>query len=149
MIVDLEGISQYQKLSESIASAGQPTQAQLSDIARAGFEVIINLGLENANYSLKNEALLVESLGLTYEHMPVTWEHPTKEDLRRFFDIMEKNEGKRIFIHCAANKRVSVFMALYRILQEGWSQKGALDAMSKVWTPNKTWQSFIDNVLST
>lgn len=148
MIVDLEGIYQYQRLSESIASAGQPTHAQLSDIARAGFEVVINLGLENADYSLKDERLLVESLGLIYEHLPVTWERPTKENLRGFFDIMAKHEGKRVFIHCAANKRVSVFMALYRIIQNSWSREDALHAMHKVWTPNEIWQGFIDNVLS-
>ena len=145
---DLKGIHQYRRLSENIASAGQPTQAQLKGVAQAGFEVVINLGLSNVDYSLKDEGLLVEFLGLTYEHLPVAWERPTEEDLRRFFDIMAKHEGKRIFIHCAANKRVSVFMALHRIMQKGWSREGALDVMHKVWTPNETWQGFIDNFLS-
>lgn len=144
----LQAIYQYRELSDTIATAGQPSAAQLKDVAQAGFEVVINLGLANADYSLEDEGTLAESLGVSYEHIPVAWERPTQADLDRFFHIMAKHEGKMVFIHCAANKRVSVFMALLRILQESWSRDDAIASLCRAWVPNVIWEGFIDSVLS-
>jgi uncharacterized protein (TIGR01244 family) len=116
----VSGIRDYRKLSERIATAGQPTQEELAAVARAGYEVVINLDVSDSSYALEDEGRLVRSLGLEYVHIPVVWEQPTKADLERFFEIMEARQDKTLFVHCAANRRVSVFMALYRIMPQVW-----------------------------
>jgi protein tyrosine phosphatase (PTP) superfamily phosphohydrolase (DUF442 family) len=144
----LKAIYQYRRLSESIATSGQPSEAQFEDVAKAGFNVIINLGLTDSDYSLEDERSLIESLGLAYEHIPVAWDRPTRNDLERFFLTMEKYNGKRLFIHCAANMRVSVFMALFRIMKEDWPREEAMKSLQQVWLPNAIWKRFIDKSLS-
>jgi protein tyrosine phosphatase (PTP) superfamily phosphohydrolase (DUF442 family) len=84
---------------------------------------------------------------MTYVHIPVVWEEPTRSDLDLFFEVLHENQEKRLFIHCAANMRVSAFMALYRILCLGWSREEAFKDVFRIWDPNATWSQFIDDVL--
>jgi protein tyrosine phosphatase (PTP) superfamily phosphohydrolase (DUF442 family) len=143
----LQEIKNWRHLSENISTGGQPTEPQLRVLAAAGYGVVINLGLLNKEYSLVDEKGLVSSLGLEYVHIPVEWEAPTRADLESFMTVMKQLSKKKIFIHCAANKRVSVFVALYRILEHGWSREDALAGVLDVWEPNEVWNQFIEHVL--
>jgi uncharacterized protein (TIGR01244 family) len=143
----LDQIYNYLSLSDALATAGQPSEDQIVEIAQQGFDVIINLGLTKTDYALEDEANLVKSLGLTYIHIPVLWEYPTRDDLETFFAVIATHQDKRVFVHCAANMRVSVFVALYRALRLGWSWEKALQDVERIWTPNRVWQEFIDEIL--
>ena len=79
-------------------------------------------GMDKLNtiyYSLADEERSVTKLGMEYIHIPVIWQSPTSDDLDKFFDVMEKYKNKKFFVHCAANMRVSSFVALYRVIKEG------------------------------
>ena len=143
----LKEIYNYLSLSDSIATAGQPTEGQIAVIAENGYEAVINLGLAESEYALDNEEAVVRAHGMPYVHLPVIWERPRKLDLERYFKVMEANKSKKLFIHCAANMRVSVFMALYRILRLGWSEEKAFEQVKRIWVPNDVWQAFIDEIL--
>lgn len=138
----------YRRISDTIATAGQPTSEQLRAIAAQGFRVVINLGLKDADYALPDEQGLAESLCLIYEPIPVLWEQPTLQDFERFTDCLNRHKGKKLFVHCAANKRVSVFVALYRILEQSLPSEQAFHDLETVWKPNEIWQSFIEQVLN-
>ncbi len=144
----LEEIYNYLKLTEYIATGGQPLEDELEAVAKAGYEVVINLALADADYSLPDEHGLVTRLGMLYEHMPVIWEHPESKDLNRFFELMEKYQHKKRFIHCAANMRVSAFMALYRILKQGWDRDTAMADVRKIWNPDEIWTEFMETELT-
>jgi protein tyrosine phosphatase (PTP) superfamily phosphohydrolase (DUF442 family) len=86
----LESIVRYVPVSESLATAGQPSEEQLAAVAAAGFEVVVNLALHSdLRYSLKDEAAAVASLGMEYIHIPVQFSSPTTADLTAFFGAME------------------------------------------------------------
>lgn len=109
----VEDIFNFLQISDVIATAGQPTEQQIGAIKEAGYRVLINLApLEKFETTLPNEAALVESLGMKYVHIPVIWNNPTLEDFDRFAQVMQANSDRPIFIHCAANFRVSAFMYL-------------------------------------
>jgi protein tyrosine phosphatase (PTP) superfamily phosphohydrolase (DUF442 family) len=137
----------YRRLSDEIVTAGQPTVEQFTIVAQQGVEVVINLGLADADYALPDERGLAQSLGLVYEHIPVQWEQPKVEDFEQFADCMRRHEHQKRLVHCAANKRVSAFMALYRILEDGWSVELAMEELEAVWHPNPIWQNFIAQML--
>ena len=141
-VSELEHIYNFQWISEKVATSGQPKRSELDTIAQAGFKVVINLGLHNGDYAISDEKEFVESLGMDYVHIPVIWEQPTTEDLDRFLNLMNAYSGQRCFVHCAANKRVSVFMALHRIINLGWPRSEAELAIQEIWTPNETWLQF-------
>ena len=144
----LAEIKDYRRISETIATAGQPTVDQLQIIAVEGFEVVINLGLHDAPDALEDENGFVESLGLRYEHIPVQWEQPTLQNFQDFVDVMHRYSSKKQFVHCAANKRVSVFMALYEICSCGLPKTSVLNELESYWRPNEVWRSFITQILN-
>jgi protein tyrosine phosphatase (PTP) superfamily phosphohydrolase (DUF442 family) len=143
----LQGIYNYRRLTDLIATAGQPSEEELAAVAHAGFAVVVNLALHDAEYSLPDECRTVESLGLSYVHIPVAWERPLRPDLERFFEVMDELSDKRVFVHCAANKRVSVFMALYRQLRQGWSAEAVTPDVHAIWEPDDVWRRFLEEMI--
>jgi protein tyrosine phosphatase (PTP) superfamily phosphohydrolase (DUF442 family) len=144
----MEDIYNFLKISDTIATSGQPTLEQFSAIKKAGYQVIVNIALPESPNALKDEKQIVESQGMQYVHIPVVWENPTIENVKEFFSVMEANTDKKVFVHCAANMRVSAFMYLYRHLHQGISDEDAKKDLQEIWIPNEIWQNFIEQVIS-
>ena len=139
----LDEIKNFVVVSDRLGTAGQPSEAQLRDVAAAGFDVVVNLGLLDPRYCLPDEAGTVASLGLAYHHIPVDFSAPQADDLRRFFDVMDGARDQKVFVHCAANYRVSSFVALYGEARFGWSSDQGDAHIRRIWEPNETWVRFI------
>jgi HD superfamily phosphodiesterase len=73
---------------------------------------------------------------------------PAASDLERFFDAMEQHAGERIWVHCAANMRVSAFLGLYRALRQDWPVAQAFALMHDIWQPDRVWSEFIASQLA-
>ncbi len=142
-----EQIYNFRRLHDKLATGGQPDEAELHTIAEAGYEVVINLGLADAPYALASEQSVLESYGVRYEHLPISFEAPEVDRFFAFRDLYKPLVERRCFIHCAANKRVSCFMALYRMVELGWSRPDAEADMLEIWEPDPTWRAFMDQVL--
>jgi protein tyrosine phosphatase (PTP) superfamily phosphohydrolase (DUF442 family)/quercetin dioxygenase-like cupin family protein len=141
-------IYNYREAGPDLATSGQPDEEELAAIANAGYEVIINLALHNnPRYSLKDEAASVKQLGLEYIHIPVVFTAPTANDLQQFFDAMTAHKHRRVWVHCAANKRVTAFVGLYRCLHEGWRVERAFALQREIWEPDAVWAAFIASQL--
>ena len=137
-------IYNYREASPDIATSGQPSEDQLAAIAAAGYDVIVNLALhDDPRYSLQDEAASVRKLGLKYIHIPVQFGDPNEGDLGKFFDAMTANRHHRVWVHCAANMRVTAFLGLYRCMREGWSEEPAFALLRDIWQPDDVWSKFI------
>lgn len=145
----IESIYNYRQVDERLATSGQPDEQELAWIAAAGYQVLINLALhDDPRYSLPDEAGTARRLGLEYEHIPVIFTAPTREDLLRFFETMRSHRMDKVWVHCAANKRVSVFVGLYRHLCEGLALAEAFDLQRDIWEPNPVWREFLERMLA-
>lgn len=142
--MSIEQIFNFVEVSPTLATGGQPSEEELGELARAGFEAIINLGLLDPRYCLPDEAGLVQDLGLRYHHLPVDFQGPEASDLEAFIALMTACREMRVFVHCAANKRVSAFVALYGETRLGWTRAEADALIHRVWTPDPVWMRFID-----
>ena len=141
---EIDSIFNYVKISERLSTSGQPTEEQFSAIKDAGFDAVINLlpsGLEN---SLDNEGEIVSGLGLDYTHIPVNFKGPTAQNFNDFTDAMQANGGRKVWVHCAVNARVSVFVARYRHEVLGEPKEQAREHVSQVWEPFGIWSAFIE-----
>jgi protein tyrosine phosphatase (PTP) superfamily phosphohydrolase (DUF442 family) len=121
-------------------------QLSLRDIARLpefGIEAVVNLAPPSASNALPGEAEAVTGLGLSYVQIPVPWEQPELRHLQQFFGVLDAFAGRRIWVHCARNFRVSAFVYLYRRLRRGEPHELAQQPMCTVWEPDAVWQSFI------
>jgi protein tyrosine phosphatase (PTP) superfamily phosphohydrolase (DUF442 family) len=144
---NMQDIYNYIKISDFIATSGQPTKEQFPAIKASGYEVVVNLALPQSINALPDEKLIVESQEMQYVHIPVLWENPTLKNIKDFIDVMNANVEKKVFVHCAANMRVSAFVYLYRRIKGGVSEEQAAADLHKIWTPNEIWQKFIQSVL--
>ena len=145
----ITAIHNYRAIDTRLATSGQPDEEQLAAIATEGYEVIINLGLhDDPRYSLEDEPGTVQALGLEYVHIPVRFDAPTTHDLHAFFEAMERHAHRRVWVHCAANMRVTAFVGLFQVLREGDSDEHAFEPMHSVWKPNATWSAFIASQLA-
>lgn len=141
---NLSAIRNFRRIDDRIATGGQPTEAQLRDIADAGFACVINLALTTSTDALADEPGSVRALGLEHIHVPVDFEAPTAEDHARFAAAMRERSGRAVFVHCAANYRVSVFFAIHRVTALGWRREDAMAAVRDVWEPDAVWTAFFD-----
>ena len=141
----LEAIPHFLRLSDDIGTAGQPSVEQFAAIQEAGYDVVVNL--RPPSDTLPNERDLVEGSGMAYVSILVIWDAPTVENVEQFFAAIQANEGKQVFVHCAVNMRVSAFMYLYRIVKQQVTPEVAVQDLHRIWEPNPTWQSLIEQVL--
>lgn len=144
----LEHIYNFRWRAPDLATGGQPLEDELHAVAQAGFDVVIDLALLDAEYSLPDEPGLARALGMDFFHIPVIWEAPTQENLQQFFRVMQQVQGRKIFLHCAANMRVSVFLALYRMLHLDWNYADAMAEVTDIWEPDDVWQAFIQQAIA-
>ncbi|HEY0713542.1 MAG TPA: protein tyrosine phosphatase family protein, partial [Polyangia bacterium] len=142
-----EAIKNFYRVSDRLGTGGQPTEAQLTDLATAGYDVVINLGLLDPRYCLPDEAGSLAKLGIEYHHIPVIFSDPTRADFDRFVTAMDAAAGKRVFVHCALNHRVSSFIGLYGRLRLGWSREAALAHARRFWQLDPVWQGFFDRTI--
>ncbi len=142
---DLTTVLNYVGISDRLTTAGQIDYDQVPLLREEGYEVVVNLATAQERNSL--EGFHVTSSGMTYIHIPVEWERPLLSDVRMFFDVMEANQGRKVFVHCIANMRASAFVYMYRTLIEGVSDEEAREDMDAVWDPGQLgqWAELIES----
>ncbi len=144
-MAELGGIYNFLRLSDHLATAGQPTADELTTVQAAGYEVVVNLLPASSPHALPDEDKIVSALGIEYVVMPVDWQQPEIADIEQFFAVMDASHGKNVFVHCAANMRVSAFVYLYRTLCQRVSPAEAEKDLHRLWTPNERWSRFIED----
>jgi protein tyrosine phosphatase (PTP) superfamily phosphohydrolase (DUF442 family) len=144
---ELESIRAFAQVEEHLATSGMPRPEDFAAIRRAGFEAVVNLALPTSDNAMSNEGDLVAREGMTYVHIPVKFDAPTAKDFALFSMLMDGLEGQRVYVHCAANWRVSAFVFLRRVLNGHASRADAERDLLKVWNPDPVWRAFINERL--
>ena len=141
-------IYHFIRVNDALITAGQPTAEQLAAVAAEGFEMVVNLAPHDPAHSLPDEAGLVRSLGMTYVHLPVDWEHPTAADFAAFEQTMLQRSERKALLHCVANFRVTAFYSLYAQKHLGWSQALADTFRAAIWQGSDypVWRAFIAEI---
>ncbi|MGH1539689.1 MAG: protein tyrosine phosphatase family protein [Arenicella sp.] len=141
-------ILNYVEVNERLSLAGQPSDEQVESLAKEGFEVNVNIAPIDPRYSLDDEPGLSQQYGMEYIHLPVDFKNPTEDNLHDFFAIMDQQKDKKVFVHCAANYRVSAFCSLYAISKGEMDLDQANDFIQNVWNPSEfpPWPEFIEGM---
>lgn len=140
-------IYKFRAVGDNLGTAGQPTENQFQAIQEAGFKAVINLALPMSDNALPNEGSIVTALGMAYVHIPVDFKAPAAQDFHVFCRVMEAFDSRPVFVHCAANMRVSAFVFLYRVLSQRVSLSEAELDLYAIWQPDQVWSRFIQNQL--
>jgi hypothetical protein len=80
---------------------------------------------------------------MDYYHIPVSWDNPESNSLNLFLYILQElqKENKKVFVHCAKNYRVAMFIYCYKknVLKDTNAKLVAPDN----FIPNEIWNSFL------
>jgi protein tyrosine phosphatase (PTP) superfamily phosphohydrolase (DUF442 family) len=139
----LDDIYNYVQISEHYGTSGQPTEKQFQLIKAAGFNRVINLAPADAENSLKDETALLSGLDMEYIHIPVNFVKPEEAKFKAFVEQMQANSHEKIWVHCAANMRVSAFTYRYRTEILGEDKSSAQQDLDKIWEPFGAWKAFM------
>jgi len=139
----MNSIKNYVPLTDCIATAGQPTLDQFKLIADSGYEYIINLGMPDHPHAVSEQDKAISELGLTYIHIPVKFDAPTKGQVRFFCNLMASLRGSKVFVHCIMNFRVSAFMYHYLSKVERQGDDQARSLMFNYWKPDPVWEDLL------
>lgn len=139
----VEEINNFHFVSKQLASSGMLHLDDYQHIKEYGFKHVINLipGMQ-----IKEKGR-VESLGLSYEQIPVVWSEPTLDDFKQFVKLMKSYGDEKVYVHCMLNWRASAFVYLYRVTQLGISEEQAGKDLAAIWTPHDGWDEFVTSTI--
>ncbi len=118
---------------EGVATAGQPEQEHLEQLAEAEYRTVLDLRTSEEDPGF-DEAETVRNAGMEYVNMPleVKPEAFTDEVFDRARELLTDPERRPIFVHCASAVRVAPLLIPYLILDEGRSPDEAVSIASEV-----------------
>jgi protein tyrosine phosphatase (PTP) superfamily phosphohydrolase (DUF442 family) len=148
MTSPLQQIEAFLSISPTLATSGQPTTEQFSDIQSEGYSLIINLATPTSSNWNPDEQGIVKNLGMEYVGIPIDWESPTIQEFEHLDNLLDTNPERKIWVHCAKNMRVSAMIYLYHRLRKGYTEETARRYLEQIWQPNETWQTFIDRAIA-
>jgi uncharacterized protein (TIGR01244 family) len=96
--------------TEQFIVGGQPTDADLSTLAKNGIKTVINLR-GTGEFSEFDEKEKVEALGMKYIAIPIAGASGINKENLELFSAAIKNLNTA-FIHCASGNRVGAMFAL-------------------------------------
>lgn len=142
-MTDLPHILNWRRMSDLITTSGQPSEAQLAEIAATGVTHVVNLGPHDNKGALGDEGGTVADLGMTYVYIPVDFSNPTDADFDAFAKALTDLSETKIHVHCIYNARVSAFF--YRHARDigGIPADQAFANMDGIWRPGDDWAAFM------
>jgi protein tyrosine phosphatase (PTP) superfamily phosphohydrolase (DUF442 family) len=141
-------IRAFHELPDGTGTAGQPTEAELADVARAGYELVVNLAMPTSPGALPDEPAIAARHGMRHVHLPIDWDKPDLSSALRLFDLLDENRGRRVFVHCALNMRVSALMFAYRVARLGIAREEAAADLEQIWQPNEVWSRYVEEAIA-
>lgn len=142
--MDASDIINYVQFTKEIATSGQPEAHRFSQIAKADYQAVLNLAMADSDLALANEGSVVSGCGMVYIHIPVHFAAPDIAQFHLFRDIMQHFWGRKLWVHCVMNFRVSAFMYLYMLHVRGWTEADASSPVFECWQPDAIWRRFLD-----
>jgi tyrosine-protein phosphatase SIW14 len=122
--IDVNGVTNFYKVTEDLYRGAQPTAEGVEQLKRTGIKTIVNL---RSVHSDKDE---IGQVDIGYEHIRFEpWNVKTKE-MERFLNIVTDQTKTPVFVHCKYGADRTGFMcAVYRVAICGWDKQAAIDEM--------------------
>ena len=111
-------IKNFGQMDDRFYRGAQPKAKEFKELVQLGIRTIIDLRDDPESY----EKPMVESLGMTYVHIPmIAKKYPTQEALDLFFKTVNDPNTGKFYVHCAGGRhRTGVIGAVYRFRFYNW-----------------------------
>jgi len=111
-------IKNFGQMDDRFFRGAQPKETEFKELAQLGIRTVIDLRDDPESY----EKPVVESLGMTYVHIPmIAKKYPTPEALNLFLKTVNDPNTGKFYVHCAGGRhRTGVMGAVYRFKFYNW-----------------------------
>jgi tyrosine-protein phosphatase SIW14 len=126
--ISVAGLPNAGKIGEALFRGAQPTAAGLTQLKQLGITTIVDL---RGGLDVVLERKRAEALGFRFIDIPISgWAPPSDEQVAQFLSLVHDSQGEKIFVHCRyGGDRTGVMIAAYRIAENHWSVKQAIEEM--------------------
>ena len=121
-----QGILNFGKISDALYRGAQPDALGLTNLAKLGVKMIINLRMPNDLWA--PEESFAKAQGILYTNIPLRGlGRPTDDQIRSILAAIETAPGP-VFVHCQHGcDRTGTVVACYRIKHDNWNGDAALE----------------------
>lgn len=128
---EVRAIPNFGVVTESILRGGQPRPEGYRVLRTMGVDLVVSFRGEGDGVAKERQRVTAE--GMRFVNIPWSgWGHPRLEQVKQFFDLLDSNSGKKLFLHCRRGaERTGVMVALYRMTRQGWSAEQAYREMEE------------------
>lgn len=141
-------IYNHVQVSPDLATSGVIPGECFEQLAEQGYQLVINLLPKESEYAIEDEPERLAKLGIEYVYIPVDFAAPSQRNFEEFSAAMEAGADRKVWVHCAANYRVSAFVSLYHQLRRDWTLEQANALVAQLWEPDEIWSHFIESIRS-
>jgi protein tyrosine/serine phosphatase len=121
-------VARFEQVGPRLYRGGQPDDSGFAFLRDLGIRTVISLRNDDT------ERRLVESLGMAFEHIPITF-HPLglgndfpDAAVERFFALVDNPASGKVFVHCKRGAdRTGALVGLYRVTRQDWTLDRAFD----------------------
>lgn len=127
-------------IDDDLVTGGHFVDNGLEVLAEAGVKVVIDLRDDPP----EGQEAKLAAAGVKWVNVPVSFQAPTPEDYAAFAAAMNAHDGEKVLVQCQANYRASAMTYLYRVNEQGVSQRKARKDLNAVWQPGGTWGDYLE-----
>jgi uncharacterized protein (TIGR01244 family) len=137
-----------QPIHPDLMTSGLPEAGDFVQMAAQGYAVVISVRHPEDETQLSgDEDALVAEAGMAYVHIPMRSRHLTLEGYEMLRDVLRTFHGRKVWLHCTHNRRISTLMFVYNIIERSLLTSEALSILNTIWEPDEDRQAFIDEAL--
>lgn len=123
--VPLKGVPDFVEVTPHFYRGGQPSRTGFENLRQLGVTLVVDL-----RGNRESERKEVNRLGMQYVAIPWHCPFPHDATFARFLTLMRANARRKVFVHCRlGDDRVGMMVAAYRMADQGWSAKRAMEEM--------------------
>jgi uncharacterized protein (TIGR01244 family) len=113
------------EFTPEITIGDQPTEAELEDLRREGYNGVVNLrndGEPEQPMSTSEEGTKLGALGMDYLHYGVGGQPLTEQGVESVCDFIDEKvaAGEKVLVHCRKGGRAAALVFLQQARRNGW-----------------------------
>lgn len=114
-------------IDDKPAVGGRPTSAAYAKAAANGFRSVLTLRSPGDGVDINRERFMVEQAGMRYFNIPATGKLPERKKVDAFLALVRDRANHPMLLNCALTERIAPFMMIFRIKEQGWTEKRAVE----------------------